>query len=230
MPVPESLKDIFSEPSLEVVYENDRLAVINKPPGLLSVPGRGADHKDCVQARVFDEFPTATGPITVHRLDMDTSGLIVVALNAKTHAALSLQFMERRVSKRYIAVLDGHVASDTGAVDLPLIVDWPNRPRQMVCHDTGKPAVTEYRVLERTTGDGRERTRIEFTPVTGRSHQLRVHAATLVALGGLGCPIAGDTLYGDPSTASRMLLHASVLAFTEPVTNESLRFQSDAPF
>jgi len=203
-----------------------RWVVIDKPPGMLSVPGRGEDKQDCVAARVQAMFPGATGPLTVHRLDMDTSGLMVFALSPLAQGKLSRQFQLRKTAKRYTAVLAGQVEGDAGEIDLPLFVDWPNRPRQQVDYILGKPAQTAWAVTARE-GD---RTRVEFRPVTGRSHQLRVHAATPRDEGGLGAPIVGDPLYGDPDAAPRMLLHASALAFWEPTTGVWTEFQSEAPF
>lgn len=200
--------------------------VIDKPAGLLSVPGRGEEKRDSISFRVRQVFPQATGSISVHRLDMETSGLLVMALHARAHRALSRQFEARKTGKAYIAVLDGVVEEDEGAVDLPLIVDWPSRPRQKVDYETGRPARTLYRVIER----GETTTRVEFRPVTGRTHQLRVHAATSRKQGGLGCPILGDTLYGRAESAPRLLLHAAHLAFWEPVTGEWRKFSSPPPF
>jgi tRNA pseudouridine32 synthase/23S rRNA pseudouridine746 synthase len=190
------------------------------------VPGRGPDKQDSIASRVRAAFPEADGPISVHRLDLDTSGLMVLALTREAHRALSIQFMKRKTGKTYAAILDGRVADDRGAVDLPLIVDWPNRPRQMVDHERGRPARTLYAV----TGRDGDRTRVEFRPVTGRSHQLRVHAATPRDAGGLGAPILGDPLYGDPTAAPRLHLHADMLAFWDPTTHEWVKFESPAPF
>lgn len=156
--------------------------------------------------------------MTVHRLDLETSGILLLALDPRAHVTLSRQFEKRKVRKKYLAVLDGHVADDEGVVELPLIIDWPNRPKKKVDHDEGKASKTRYLVLERFEDEHGPRTRIEFTPITGRSHQLRVHAAHPLDQGGLGCPIAGDTLYGDAGSAPRLLLHASELMFYEPDT------------
>ena len=208
-----------------------RWVVVDKPAGMLSVPGRGEDKQDCVAARVRAMFPDATGPLTVHRLDMDTSGLMVFALSPFAQGKLSRQFQLRKTAKRYTAVLEGQVEDDAGEIDLPLFVDWPNRPRQQVDYILGKPAQTQWTVTSREGN----RTRVEFTPITGRSHQLRVHAATPRDEGGLGAPIVGDPLYGDPlysdpDAAPRMLLHASYLAFRDPTTGVWTTFQSEAPF
>jgi tRNA pseudouridine32 synthase / 23S rRNA pseudouridine746 synthase len=200
--------------------------VVEKPAGLLSVPGRGDDRADCVAARVAAMFPQATGPLTVHRLDMETSGLMVFALTRPAHAKLSRQFMHRKTGKSYVALLAGDVEGNEGCVELPLIVDWPNRPRQVVCTEHGKPALTLWRVAERSA----DHTRVEMRPETGRTHQLRVHAATAREQGGIGAPILGDALYGDPTSAPRLMLHASHLAFWKPDSDEWLKFSSSPPF
>jgi len=216
---------------LRLLLATPRYAAIDKPAGLLSVPGRGADKQDCVASRVRAMFPEATGPITVHRLDMETSGVMLVALDAGAHRALSMQFERRTVAKRYTAVLDGELERDAGTVTLRHRVDLDDRPRQILDDEHGKEAVTRWRVVQRrATGDGRARTRVEFEPVTGRSHQLRVAAATPIERGGLGAPIAGDSLYGDARSAPRLLLHASLLAFDDPDSNERIEVRSDAPF
>lgn len=171
-------------------------------------------------------FPASTGPLVVHRLDMETSGLMVLALDPEAHRHLSRQFAERRVDKRYAAVLDGHVVGDEGEVDLPLRLDVGNRPFQVVDHERGKPALTRWWALRR----GADWTRVAFAPRTGRTHQLRLHASTSVAAGGLGCPIRGDSLYGDPATAHRLLLHAERLGFRDPDGGERREFSSEPPF
>jgi tRNA pseudouridine32 synthase/23S rRNA pseudouridine746 synthase len=213
---------------LSIVHLDDEFAVIDKPAGLHSVPGRGEAKQDSVETRAKIVFPDADGPIIVHRLDMETSGLMVIGLTKPAHRALQRQFMQRRVGKTYAALLDGRVESDEGAVDLPLIIDWPNRPRQMVDHERGRAARTLFRVKERD--EARRITRVEFRPVTGRTHQLRVHAAMPVSDGGLGCPILGDTLYGDAARAARLMLHADGLAFWHPTGAGWRKFTSPAPF
>ena len=209
------------EASLDIVYEDRFLVVVDKPSGLLSVPGRRPEHADCVAARVRSRFADATGPLTVHRLDMDTSGLIVLALDPATHRALSRLFQERAVSKRYEAVVDGVVHPDEGTISLPLRLDVDNRPYQIVDEERGRPAVTHWRVLAR----GGPWTHVEFVPHTGRTHQLRVHAAV-----GLGCPIRGDLLYGDPNAAPRLQLHATELSLVHPATGEQMLWHSPATF
>ena len=211
---------------VRVVDRGKRWVVVEKPHGLLSVPGRGEHKSDCVLARVQGMYPDATGPMTVHRLDMETSGLMVFAFSRPAHAKLQRQFQDRKVGKSYIAVLQGEVEADEGEVDLPLIVDWPNRPRQHVNYEHGKPARTLWRVIAREPG----KTRVEFRPITGRTHQLRVHAATPREEGGIGAPILGDTLYGDPDSAPRLLLHACHLAFWEPFLGDWRKFASEPPF
>lgn len=198
------------------------LLVVDKPSGLLSVPGRGADKADCLVARVHADYPDA---LIVHRLDMETSGLMVLARDADTHRALSMQFQQRQVSKRYVAVVDGCLAAASGTIDLPLITDWPNRPRQKVDFALGKPSLTRYRLL---THDAAANTsRVELEPETGRSHQLRVHLMSL------GHPILGDALYASPPVqrkAQRLLLHAEFLAFRHPQTGAAMAFTRKEPF
>src|SRR5574343_327058 len=195
---------------LDLVHVDEALIVVNKPEGLLSVPGRGEDRRDCMVHRVQQRFPEA---LTVHRLDMATSGLLVFARGEAMQRALSVLFQDRQVDKRYVAVVKGLLAQDQGEVNLPLIADWPNRPRQMVCFERGKPSQTLYEVLVRDPL--KDETRVALTPVTGRSHQLRVH---LLAL---GHPIVGDPLYGPGAAAGapvtgRLLLHAEHLALPHP--------------
>ena len=208
---------------LEVLHVEPAFVVLAKPPGLLSEPGRGPDKRDSLLVRAQAVYPDAR---IVHRLDMMTSGVIVLAREALAHASLSEAFREREVDKRYEALVHGRPAADEGEIDLPLVVDWPNRPRQVVCHDTGKPSLTHYRVAGQVRVDGvGTLTRIALAPVTGRTHQLRVHLASL------GCPIAGDPFYGiagDPSP--RMMLHACRLALPHPLTGEPLVFVSAVPF
>jgi len=205
-----------------VLHVDAQCLVLVKPAGLLAVPGRGEDKQDCVIHRLQTRWPEAR---VVHRLDMATSGLMVFALDAASHVALNRQFAERQVAKRYSAVVAGLVAQDTGEINLPLICDWPNRPRQMVDAERGKPSLTHYAVLARDTQAGR--TRVALTPVTGRTHQLRVH---LLAL---GHPIVGDALYANApwdTAAGRLLLHADQLQFTQPHSGQTLRFEAPAPF
>lgn len=216
-------------PLLPIISLTTRYVVVNKPSALLSVPGKGPDKADCVASRVAHMFPDATGPLIVHRLDMDTSGLILLALDPDAHRALSAQFEQRTVQKRYHALLEGHVLrpGDEGAIDLPMRLDVDNRPHQIVDHVQGKPAVTHYRVLAHEHLHAQPCTRIEFRPVTGRSHQLRLHAAHP---DGLGAPILADDLYGHADTAPRLMLHATMLAFDDPSTGQRITHHAPAPF
>nr|BDT37105.1 pseudouridine synthase [Myxococcus sp. MH1] len=216
----------FTPPSttpgaLSILFEDRWLVVIAKPHGLLSVPGREASLSDSVLTRLRARHPDATGPLLVHRLDLDTSGLLVAALDARTHSALQRQFVHREVHKRYVAWVDGIVTGEEGRIDFPMRVDLDDRPRQI--HDPihGKPAVTEWRVLERRGG----RTRVALFPLTGRTHQLRVHAAHPL---GLGAPIVGDRLYG--RDGERLMLHAESLTLLHPGTGERVTFDCPAPF
>jgi len=211
---------------LRLVHADQRYVVVDKPAGLLSVPGRGEDKADCAVARVRELFPEATGPMVVHRLDMDTSGLLVIALDASAQRDLSVQFQDRLTRKAYIALVAGEVDRDEGYVDLPLRVDWPNRPRQIVCLDEGRPAQTEYRVIKRE----QHRTRLELVPVTGRTHQLRVHCADPR---GLGRPILGDRLYAEGPARDdfpRLMLHAARLSIRPPGSKRLVDFESEVPF
>ncbi|HEX3479917.1 MAG TPA: RluA family pseudouridine synthase [Kofleriaceae bacterium] len=201
-----------------VVHEDRWLVVVDKPCGLLSVPGRDGRLQDSVLTRLRARWPGAT---TVHRLDLDASGLLVAAKDPATHAALQRAFACREVDKRYVAWLDGPVAGDRGTVALALRVDLDDRPRQLVDPEHGKPAITDWQVVERAGA----RTRVHLVPRTGRSHQLRVHAAHPL---GLGAPIAGDRLYG--RAAERLALHAEALAFVHPHTGRWLRLERLAPF
>lgn len=204
---------------LEVLYEDSHLVVVDKPAGLLSVPGRGAHLADCLLTRVQAAFPDA---LLVHRLDRDTSGVIVFAMTAHAQRSLSMQFEKRSTKKTYVARVFGEMAEKTGTVDLPLIVDWPNRPLQKVCHETGKPAVTDWRVLK--LGD--DETRVRLSPKTGRSHQLRVHMLAL------GHPILGDPLYakGAAWDHPRLMLHSEELRINHPESGKGLSFRAKAPF
>lgn len=210
---------------LKVVLATPRYVVIDKPSGMLSVPGIGEHKQDCAITRVQSLFPEATGPLMVHRLDTDTSGLLLVALDPDAQRALSMQFEARTVAKAYAAVLDGLVSQDEGQIDLPLRLDPGNRPFQLVDSHYGRPALTRFRVLERSAG----RTRVQFNPVTGRTHQLRVHAAHP---GGLNAPILGDVLYHPRGRASgpRLLLHASYLAFNDPDTDRRVEVHAPPEF
>jgi tRNA pseudouridine32 synthase/23S rRNA pseudouridine746 synthase len=207
---------------LEIVYRDGSLLVLNKPSGLLCVPGRGEHKRDSLATRVQARFPEA---LTVHRLDMTTSGLVVMARNSDVHRQMGRLFERREVEKVYVAVVEGRLEHAEGEIDLPLITDWPNRPRQKVDHELGKPSRTLYRVLGYDPST--DATRVELRPQTGRSHQLRVHMLAI------GHPILGDELYANASArqkASRLLLHAVFLGFVHPVTGEPVCFTSDVPF
>ena len=204
---------------MQVLAVDEALIIVCKPAGLLSVPGRLPENKDCLMTRLQAEFADA---LTVHRLDQVTSGLMVFARSKAAQAQLSAQFAQRLVHKRYTAWVEGHVLHDSGSIDLPLICDWPNRPRQKVDFVDGKPALTHWRVLERSQ-TAAPRTLLELTPVTGRSHQLRLHLATI------GHPIVGDDFYG-AQAAARVCLHASELGLSHPSTGVAMQWQSAAPF
>lgn len=206
--------------NLEIVYEDPWLSVINKPAGMLSVPGK--EDAVSVYSLMREQYPEADGPLTVHRLDMATSGLMLIAKTKRVHQNLQAQFKNRLVRKRYVALLEGIVPKDKGTVDLPLCLNPLDRPRQMVHTEHGKPAITDYQVLERLDG---KRTRIAFYPRTGRTHQLRIHAAHPL---GLHCPIIGDELYGEK--ADQLYLHAEYLEFTHPITGETVRITKEAEF
>lgn len=214
------LKELQSgKKTLDIIYEDEWLAVVNKPAGMLSVPGK--EDVVSVYSMMRERYPDADGPLIVHRLDMATSGLLVVAKTKQVHQNLQAQFKNRSVGKRYIALLQGSVSQDAGMVELPLCPNPLNRPRQMVHTGYGKPAVTDFEVLERKDN----RTRIAFYPRTGRTHQLRVHAAHPL---GLHCPIIGDELYG--RKAERLYLHAEMLEFTHPVTGKRISITQKADF
>lgn len=208
---------------LSVLFLSEKLIVVDKPTGLLSVPGRGAGKEDCLSRRVQAEFPDA---MIVHRLDMGTSGIVVMGRGAKAQRELSIQFQERRVHKRYQALVDGlWTTGSAGEVELPIGVDWPNHPKQKVDHATGRPSLTRYRVLDISITHAVSR--IELEPITGRLHQLRVH------MDALGHPILGDDFYGTPSSfakAGRLMLHACQIELDHPETGAPLRVDCPPPF
>jgi len=208
---------------LAVLHLSEQLIVVDKPSGLLCVPGRGAGKEDCLSRRVQAEFPDA---LIVHRLDMGTSGIVVMGRGARAQRELSILFQERKVHKRYQALVDGcWTMANAGEIDLPICVDWPNRPKQKVDHTIGRPSLTRYRVLAIDTT--RAVSRIELEPVTGRSHQLRVHLAAL------GHPILGDDFYGTPAScakAERLMLHACRIEFEHPETGAPLCIDCPPPF
>lgn len=204
---------------LDVLHEDFELLVVNKPAGLLSVPGKGADLADCLLSRIQEAFPTA---LLVHRLDRDTSGVMIFAQTPHAQRHLSMQFEKRQVRKTYMARVAGRLEPETGRIEAPLIVDWAQRPRQKICHETGKPALTEWRVQRYDPGE----TRVHLYPMTGRSHQLRVHMLSL------GHPILGDPLYatGAARAHPRMMLHAEALRVKHPEAGRGMRFRVKAPF
>jgi len=195
------------------------MLVIHKPAEFLSVPG--IHIQDSVYTRIKHKYPNITGPIIVHRLDMSTSGILLIAKNKKAHKELQRQFITKTVKKRYEALLDGDLKETTGSIDLPLRVDLNDRPRQLVCYEHGKPAHTNWEVLERKAG----KTRVHLFPISGRTHQLRVHASHKL---GLNMPIVGDDLYG--KKANRLHLHAAAIEFTHPTTKEKMIFHKKAEF
>lgn len=222
------LNSTHKDEELEIVYEDEWLVVVNKPAGMLSVPGKTED-RDSVYHRLKKKYPNATGPMIVHRLDMATSGLLLVAKTKEVHQDLQAQFANRSIKKRYVAVLDGIVLSErTGRIELPLCLNPLDRPRQIVNKEYGKEAITEYKIIgesRRIIDESRKYTRIVFYPLTGRTHQLRVHAAHPE---GLGCPILGDELYG--KKADRLYLHAEYIEFRHPIYEDILCIQKEADF
>ncbi|WP_317928817.1 RluA family pseudouridine synthase [Halioxenophilus sp. WMMB6] len=199
---------------LRILHKDHHLLVVNKPGGLLTVPGRLPENKDSILTRLLKDYPNSQ---IVHRLDMPTSGLLLVPQSKAALSHLARQFQSRTIGKRYLAVVTGLLNPNEGEVDVPLICDWPNRPRQMVAAN-GKPSLTHYRVLARD--EAQQCTLVRLMPVTGRSHQLRVHMTHI------GHPIVGDTLYGAPLTlpAARLYLHAEQISFTHPVTGCEMNF------
>jgi tRNA pseudouridine32 synthase / 23S rRNA pseudouridine746 synthase len=208
---------------LILLHEEPDFVVVEKPGGLLSVPGRGPLNQDCVVGRVRTMFPACIEQPAVHRLDMFTSGLMVLALTREAHRYLSRQFEKRLVKKRYIALLDGMIDGESGEITLSFRLDPENRPYQIYDPMHGKTGTTFWKKLGQQFG----KTKIEFTPFTGRTHQLRLHAAHAL---GLGCPIVGDRLYGHGKEGERMMLHASFLSFLHPATDKRISFSSPAPF
>jgi tRNA pseudouridine32 synthase/23S rRNA pseudouridine746 synthase len=209
-----------TSPYLDILYQDNALVVFNKPSGLLTVPGKAPEHKDSLEYRARLVWP---GVRVVHRLDMATSGVVLMALTADSQRELNRQFQQRLTQKHYIARVGGWVSADCGSVDLPLICDWPNRPKQKVCYQHGKASLTHYQVLSRDDSSSR----LQLTPVTGRSHQLRVHMQWL------GHSILGDKFYADDishAAAPRLQLHAEYLAITHPHTGERLHFIASSPF
>ncbi len=215
------MTDTYAPPDtpLDILHHDHELLLVNKPSGLLSVPGKGAHLADCLVSRVQAVFPDA---LLVHRLDRDTSGVMVFAMTAHAQRHLGLQFEKRTMKKTYVARVFGHVADKEGRVDLPLIVDWPNRPKQHVDHENGKQAVTDWRVMRYEDNT----TRLRLFPQTGRSHQLRVHMLEI------GHPILGDPFYatGPARDAPRLMLHAESLRLRHPDGGKGLTFKAKCPF
>lgn len=220
-PVPESyLYEPPTEPWLELLHEDDRILVFDKPSGLLTVPGKDPRLNDSLETRVRARWPQAT---LVHRLDKDTSGVILMALDKKALGDLGQQFEKRRTRKRYVARVWGAMDGESGLVDMPLATDWENKPRQCVDWDHGRASRTEWKVLAREDGS----TRVELNPLTGRTHQLRVHMLAL------GHPILGDAFYATGealAAADRLQLHAEMLAFFHPDDGREMLFERPAPF
>ena len=207
---------------LVLLHEDENLLAFDKPAGLLCVAGRGADKQDCLATRVQARWSDA---LVVHRLDMATSGVVLMARGIEAQRRLGQAFAQREVDKRYVAIVDGLIAADSGSIDLPLAADWPNRPLQQVDHDHGKVSITHWRVLERNAAA--QTTLLELRPVTGRSHQLRVH------LQAIGHVIVGDALYAPPEVrdrAERLLLHAQSLRFAHPASGAAMHIESAVPY
>ncbi len=223
-PPPSFVYEPPPDDGVNVIYHDADILVLEKPSGLLSVPGKPPDHGDCLETRAQQAFP---GARTVHRLDRETSGVVVMGRTAAAHRHLSWQFESRQVTKTYVAWVAGRVAALWGRIDLPLIADWPNRPKQHVNFARGRAAQTDWRVTDRQMGPAGDRTtRLRLTPITGRSHQLRVH------LKSIGHPILGDRFYAGEGAAAheRLQLHAETLRLTHPETGAEHLFTSPAPF
>lgn len=221
-----SVSKLSNVQDFELIYEDSALLVFNKPSGLLSVPGKGPEKADCLRSRVQQVYPEA---LTVHRLDMSTSGILLMARSAELHRQLSIAFQDRAVKKSYVAVVNGHVPEDASQewqlIDKPIATDWINRPLQKIDFTDGKPSQTHYKIISYDAAS--DTTRLELAPITGRTHQLRVH------LQSLGHPILGDHLYASPdiqAKSSRLLLHASSLTINHPITGLAIEWQCAAPF
>jgi tRNA pseudouridine32 synthase/23S rRNA pseudouridine746 synthase len=215
--------DYRPPPGLDIVHEDDRLIVVNKPSGLLTVPGKDPSLADCLEARVQARHADRPATKVVHRLDKDTSGLLLLAFDKAALGALGSQFEHRKVEKYYVARVSGDIVGESGLIDLPLATDWENKPRQRIDHERGRASRTEWQVLAREGGI----TRVRLVPLTGRTHQLRVHMLAL------GHPILGDTFYAPPdaqAAADRLQLHAEMLGFSHPADGEWRQFIVPAPF
>lgn len=208
--------------TIPILYQDNDLLIVNKPTELLTVPGRGADKQDCLIHRIKETEPNTR---IIHRLDMSTSGIVIIAKHYEAQVAMSRLFEQREIKKNYSAVVAGKLKEEKGQIDLPLICDWPNRPKQKVDHETGKPAQTDYEVI--STNDAQNSTRVKLTPITGRSHQLRVHMLAL------GHPILGDNLYAPKPIrvqSARLLLHANRIAFEQPISKKLIDIDCPTPF
>jgi tRNA pseudouridine32 synthase / 23S rRNA pseudouridine746 synthase len=221
-----SVSEAFKVQDFDLIYEDNALLVFNKPSGLLSVPGKGPEKADCLRTRVQQVYPEA---LTVHRLDMSTSGILLMARSAELHRKLSIAFQDREVKKRYVAIVDGRVLEsplqEWQLIDKPIATDWINRPLQKIDPIEGKASQTHYKIVSYDAAT--DTTRLELAPITGRTHQLRVH------LQSIGHPILGDHLYASPEAmakSARLMLHASQLTFTHPVTGQLLDLCCEAPF
>ena len=208
---------------LDIIHADRSLLVINKPSGLLSVPGRGVEKQDCVVSRAKRRYPDLPDQPAVHRLDMMTSGLMLLARSAQAHRSLVRQFQDRQVIKRYIGIVEGDLQETSGTIELAFRLDPDNRPHQVYDPENGKQGITMWKVI----GPEPPGTRVEFTPLTGRTHQLRLHAAHPL---GLGAPIVGDYLYGSGKDGDRLLLHSCLLSFTHPGNNKTCTFTTPATF
>ena len=213
------LENLAEKQELRIIYEDDVLVAVNKPTEFLSVPGK--EINDSVYTRIKEKYPDATGPLIVHRLDMSTSGILLLTKTKEANKVLQSQFINRTIKKRYIALLDGNLVKNNGTIKLPLRVDLDDRPKQLVDFENGKNAETNWEIIKRENG----KTRVYFYPITGRTHQLRVHAAHKY---GLNTPIVGDDLYGNKT--NRLHLHAEFIEFLHPSTNEKMSFRVDPEF
>ena len=208
---------------IEILYDDTTFSVITKPSGMLSVPGRGPDKADCAVARFKKRFPEVIEQPSVHRLDMATSGLLIMSKTKEAHRNLSIQFQNREVKKEYIALIEGHIEEDNGHIELPFRLDVDNRPYQIYDEVYGKMGITDWVKL----GYEGDYTRVKFFPLTGRTHQLRVHSAHKK---GLGFPIVGDFLYGNGTDTNQLKLHASYIGFKHPQSGNWIEFTSNPPF
>ncbi len=210
------------EKEVEILYQDEFLLVVNKPEFLLTVPGRAPENKDCVITRLQKHFPEA---VIVHRLDLDTSGLLIVPIQREAMSHIARQFQERKINKRYEAIVWGKVAEQAGSIELPIKADWENRPKQIIDFEKGKNALTHYHVLE--INESNQQSRLSLHPITGRSHQLRLHCKEI------GHPIIGCDMYAHEqalAASPRLLLHACEISFTHPATKETLHISSPVPF